>query len=81
MISELILKWYKKNKRNLIWRKTKNPYKIWVSEIILQQTKISVGTKYYLSFIKKFPNLESLSKVRKRNSKNLGRTWILLKSN
>ena len=62
MISELILKWYKKNKRNLVWRKTKNPYKIWVSEIILQQTKISVGTKYYLSFIKKFPNLESLSK-------------------
>ena len=62
MISELILKWYKKNKRDLIWRKTKNPYKIWVSEIILQQTKISVGTKYYLSFIKKFPNLESLSK-------------------
>ncbi len=63
MISELILKWYKKNKRNLVWRKTKNPYKIWVSEIILQQTKISVGTKYYLSFIKKFPNLESLSKA------------------
>lgn len=62
MISDLILKWYKKNKRNLVWRKTKNPYKIWVSEIILQQTKISVGTKYYLNFIKKFPNLESLSK-------------------
>ena len=62
MISDLILKWYKKNKRNLVWRKTKNPYKIWVSEIILQQTKISVGTKYYLNFIKKFPDLESLSK-------------------
>ena len=41
MIGELILKWYKKNKRNLIWRKTTDPYKIWVSEIILQQTKIS----------------------------------------
>ena len=43
IFSELILNWYKKNKRNLPWRRTKDPYKIWVSEIILQQTKISQG--------------------------------------
>ena len=72
MISELIFKWYKKNKRDLIWRKTKNPYKIWVSEIILQQTKISVGTKYYLNFIKKFPNLESLSRC---SEKEILKIW------
>jgi len=67
IFSELILNWYKKNKRNLPWRKTKNPYKIWVSEIILQQTQISQGEKYYLNFIRKFPDLESLSKSTESN--------------
>ena len=61
IFSELILKWYKTNKRNLPWRETKDPYKIWVSEIILQQTQISQGTKYYFNFIKKFPNLKTLA--------------------
>ncbi len=59
--STLILEWYDKNKRDLPWRKSKDPYKIWISEIILQQTKISQGTKYYLNFLKKFPNLKSLA--------------------
>ena len=59
--SDLILEWYDKNKRDLPWRKSKDPYRIWISEIILQQTKISQGTKYYLNFIKKFPNLKSLA--------------------
>tara|TARA_B100001027_G_scaffold35124_1_gene21645 strand:- start:192 stop:1241 length:1050 start_codon:yes stop_codon:yes gene_type:complete len=59
--SDLILEWYDKNKRDLPWRKSKDPYKIWISEIILQQTKISQGTKYYLNFLKKFPNLKSLA--------------------
>jgi len=40
--------WYKKNKRDLPWRKTINPYKIWISEIILQQTRIDQGLNYYL---------------------------------
>ncbi len=59
--SNLILEWYDKNKRDLPWRKSKDPYKIWISEIILQQTKISQGTKYYLNFLKKFPDLKSLA--------------------
>ena len=59
--SDLILDWYDINKRDLPWRKSKDPYKIWISEIILQQTKISQGTKYYLRFLKKFPNLKSLA--------------------
>ena len=67
MFSQLILHWYKKNKRNLPWRKTKDPYKIWVSEIILQQTQISQGTNYYLNLIKTFPNLKSLSKSTESN--------------
>ncbi len=60
MVNQL-LTWYHKNKRDLPWRKTSDPYKIWVSEIILQQTQIKTGTQYYNIFIKKFPNVESLA--------------------
>ena len=56
-----LLSWYHKNKRDLPWRKTLNPYKIWVSEIILQQTQIKTGIKYYRLFIKKFPNIKALA--------------------
>jgi len=56
-----ILKWYDLNKRDLPWRKTKNPYNIWISEIILQQTRMEQGIYYYNRFISKFPNLKSLA--------------------
>lgn len=58
--SELI-KWYSENKRNLPWRNTRNPYLIWVSEIIMQQTRVEQGLPYYHRFISAFPNLESLA--------------------
>lgn len=57
-----LIEWYKINLRDLPWRKTKDPYKIWVSEIILQQTRINQGTPYYLNFINQFPNVKKLSK-------------------
>ena len=50
--SDIIIKWYSKHKRNLPWRNTKNPYEIWISEIILQQTKVDQGLPYYIKFIK-----------------------------
>ena len=53
--------WYKKEKRMLAFRKTKDPYKIWVSEIILQQTQMITGLIYYKNFIKKFPTIQSLA--------------------
>ena len=53
--------WYKKEKRMLAFRKTKDPYKIWVSEIILQQTQMITGLVYYKNFIKKFPTIQSLA--------------------
>ena len=59
--SELILDWYDKNKRVLPWRSSKNPYKIWVSEIILQQTRVAQGISYYNRFINSFPDLKSLA--------------------
>ena len=71
-ISESILNWYLTNKRDLPWRKTKSSYKVWVSEIILQQTKISQGINYYNKFISKFPNLESLAKS---NDSDVLKVW------
>jgi A/G-specific adenine glycosylase len=56
-----LVKWYKNNKRDLPWRKNKDPYSIWISEIILQQTRVVQGTKYYNEFLKKFPNIQSLA--------------------
>ncbi len=60
---EIILEWYRLNKRDLPWRRTKDPYRIWVSEIILQQTRIELGIDYYLRFIRKFKNLAELAKA------------------
>ncbi len=56
-----LLEWYEKNKRELPWRETSDPYKIWVSEIILQQTQVKTGIKYYDKFITTFPNVKALS--------------------
>ena len=55
-----LIKWYNVNKRDLPWRKTNDPYKIWISEIVLQQTRVDQGLPYYLNFIKEFPKVKNL---------------------
>ncbi len=55
--------WYRLNARKLPWRKSKNPYKIWLSEIILQQTRVDQGLSYYMKFSKQYPNIEALAKA------------------
>ncbi|MBI2335873.1 MAG: A/G-specific adenine glycosylase [Deltaproteobacteria bacterium] len=57
-----LLKWYDKNKRELPWRKTCDPYKIWVSEIMLQQTQVATVIPYFERFIQAFPTIEILAK-------------------
>jgi A/G-specific adenine glycosylase len=52
-----LLKWYEKNKRDLPWRSTRNPYAIWLSEIILQQTRVAQGLEYYIKFLSAFPDI------------------------
>ncbi len=62
--SEHLLKWHRHyNKRIMPWTGEKNIYKIWISEIILQQTRVEQGKSYYLQFIKKFPTLKSLAQA------------------
>ncbi len=58
-----ILKWYRKEKRNLPWRSTRNPYLIWLSEVILQQTRVDQGMDYYLQFSEKYPDIEMLAEA------------------
>jgi len=56
--SEEIIDWYHQNKRDLPWRKTTDPYQIWMSEIILQQTRVDQGLNYFNKFIENYPTIE-----------------------
>lgn len=61
--SKSILNWYHKNKRDLPWRHTREPYKIWLSEIIMQQTRVEQGLPYYEKFVEHFPSVKALAKA------------------
>ena len=67
-----LIKWYETNKRNLPWRNTRNPYKIWLSEIILQQTRVEQGLNYYLKFIEHYPAVEKLASA---NQDDVYKLW------
>ncbi|MCL4117210.1 UNVERIFIED_CONTAM: hypothetical protein GTU68_002628 [Idotea baltica] len=62
-ITKTLTHWYSVNKRDLPWRKTKNPYFIWLSEIILQQTQVNQGLPYYEAFIAKYPTVFQLAEA------------------
>lgn len=59
--SDTLKYWYKRHKRELPWRSTNDPYHVWLSEIILQQTRVAQGMPYYLRMIEAFPNVEALA--------------------
>ena len=59
----LLLKWFDENARDLPWRRTRDSYSIWVSEIMLQQTRVSAVAEHFLRFMEKFPTLEALAKA------------------
>ena len=63
IFSNLLIKWYLQNKRDLPWRNTTNPYPIWLSEIMLQQTRVAQGMPYFLSFTTAFPTVFDLAKA------------------
>ena len=70
-MTEEIIKWYNQNKRELPWRSNKDPYSIWVSEIILQQTQIKTGLLYYSKFLRKYPNVITLASTTEDEILNL----------
>ena len=61
--SNVLIQWYLQNKRDLPWRNTTDPYPIWLSEIMLQQTRVAQGTPYFLSFTSAFPTVFDLAKA------------------
>ncbi len=61
--SQTLLNWYAEHRRDLPWRKTKNPYFVWLSEVILQQTRVAQGWEYYLKFLENFPTVADLAKA------------------
>ena len=56
-----LLGWYARKKRDLPWRRTRDPYRIWVSEVMLQQTQVATVIPYYARFLERFPTLRSLA--------------------
>jgi A/G-specific adenine glycosylase len=62
----ILLRWYDANKRDLPWRRTRNPYRIWVSEIMLQQTRVAAVLEHYYRFIKQFPTISALAEARQQ---------------
>ncbi len=60
-IANTLIAWYRKHRRELPWRETRDPYPIWISEVILQQTRVAQGTEYYLRFMERFATLQELA--------------------
>lgn len=67
---ERLLGWYKHNKRDLPWRLTQDPYLVWLSEIILQQTRVDQGKNYYIKFQKNYPSVADLALASEENVLN-----------
>ena len=70
--AEILLNWWKDNKRDLPWKKDRDPYKIWLSEIILQQTRVSQGTPYFHKFLLEYPDIDSLATA---STNQVMKTW------
>ena len=71
-VSKTLTSWYLNNKRDFPWRKTTDPYKIWLSEIILQQTQIKQGLPYYEAFVRNYPTVFALAKA---NESDVLKLW------
>jgi A/G-specific adenine glycosylase len=64
--SSKVVEWYQEHHRALPWRSTKDPYKVWLSEIILQQTRVLQGLPYYLEFVRRYPTVRALASASER---------------
>jgi A/G-specific adenine glycosylase len=63
LIRRRLLAWYRKHKRDLPWRRTEDPYRIWISEIMLQQTRVAAVLPYYARFLALFPDVQTLARA------------------
>src|SRR6266851_7024062 len=63
-IRRALLAWFEKNQRDLPWRKTSDPYRIWISEVMLQQTRVAAVILRYAAFLNRFPSVQKLASAR-----------------
>jgi A/G-specific adenine glycosylase len=70
-LRQALQEWYKAQQRDLPWRHTQDPYFIWLSEIILQQTRVDQGLPYYHKFTKTFPTVQDLANASQQEVLNL----------
>jgi A/G-specific adenine glycosylase len=71
-VAETLIDWYGRNKRDLPWRDSQDPYTVWLSEVILQQTRVEQGRAYYHRFLERFPTVKDLAEA---NENEVLRTW------
>ena len=63
MIQGELLRWYARHRRDLPWRRTRSPYRIWLAETMLQQTRVETVVPYYRRFVRRFPSMASLARA------------------
>ena len=63
ILHDTLINWFAENRRDLPWRHSPNPYQVWLSEIILQQTRVNQGHDYYLRFIERWPTVADLAQA------------------
>ncbi|MDI3257036.1 MAG: A/G-specific adenine glycosylase [Kyrpidia sp.] len=66
-VGETLIEWYGRERRDLPWRKTRDPFRIWVSETMLQQTRVETVIPYYERFLRRFPSIEHLARAREED--------------
>ena len=74
-----LLQWYQQNKRDLPWRKTQDPYHIWVSEIMLQQTRVEAVKGYYQRFLQQLPDIAALAAAPEKKEKKVSKFYKFVK--
>lgn len=76
-----LLSWYRKNRRLLPWRENPEPYSVWISEIMLQQTRVEAVKPYFARFMEALPDITSLAPGGRRAAfEAVGGTWVLFQS-
>ena len=63
-IAQIVINWYKKENFAMPWRTNSNPYKIWISEIMLQQTQVNTVIPFYIKWLKRFPTINLLANAK-----------------
>jgi A/G-specific adenine glycosylase len=75
-----LVRWYHQNKRDLPWRRTTNPYIIWLSEIILQQTRVEQGLPYFNRFLERFPTVSDFAAATEDEVLHLWQGWVTIRA-